>query len=91
MRKPVQVSTACHFVTGAFSASDPYTLLPEDEDEWDSFFNWALSEVFNVDENTDQEAAFAEAEDAMEWLRGLFEEKPEQREPVSPYPLRIKT
>ena len=26
MREPVQVSTACHFVTGAFSASDPYTL-----------------------------------------------------------------
>ena len=24
MREPVQVSTACHFVTGAFSASDPY-------------------------------------------------------------------
>lgn len=24
MRKPVQVSTACHFVTGAFLASDPH-------------------------------------------------------------------
>ena len=31
--------------------------LPEDEDEWDSFFDWALSGVFDVDENTDQEAA----------------------------------
>ena len=24
MREPVQVSPACHFVTGSFSASDPY-------------------------------------------------------------------
>ena len=24
MREPVQVSTACHFVTGAFPASDPH-------------------------------------------------------------------
>lgn len=54
--------------------------LPEDEDEWDSFFDWTLSEVFDVDENTDQEAAFAEAEDALEWLRGLFEKEPEQNE-----------
>ena len=60
--------------------------LPEDEDEWDSFFDWALSEVFDVDENTDQEAAFAEAEDALEWLRGLFEKEPEQNEvPFDPY------
>ena len=60
--------------------------LPEDEDEWDSFFDWALSEVFDVDENTDQEAAFAKAEDAIEWLRGLFEEDPEQNEvPFDPY------
>ena len=36
--------------------------LTEDEDEWDSFFDWALSEVFDVDENTDHEVAFAEAE-----------------------------
>lgn len=54
--------------------------LTEDEDEWDSFFDWALSEVFDVDENTDHEVAFAEAEDALEWLRGLFEEDPEQNE-----------
>ena len=54
--------------------------LPEDEDEWDSFFDWALSEVFDVDENTDQEAAFAEPEDAMEWLRWLFEEETEQND-----------
>lgn len=40
--------------------------LTEDEDEWDSFFDWALSEVFDVDENTDHEVAFAEAEDALE-------------------------
>ena len=60
--------------------------LPEDEDEWDSFFDWALSEVFDVDENTDQEAAFAKAEDAMEWLRGLFEDEPEQNDvPFDPY------
>lgn len=26
MREPVQVSTACYFVTGAFQASDLYTL-----------------------------------------------------------------
>ena len=60
--------------------------LPEDEDVWDSFFDWALNEVFDVDENTDQEAAFAEAEDAMEWLRGLFEDEPEQNDvPFDPY------
>ena len=60
--------------------------LTEDEDEWDSFFDWALSEVFDVDENTDHEVAFAEAEDALEWLRGLFEEDPEQNEiPFDPY------
>lgn len=60
--------------------------LPGDEDEWDSFFDWALSEVFDVDENTDQEAAFAEAEDALEWLRGLFEEDSEQNDvPFDPY------
>ena len=60
--------------------------LTEDEDEWDSFFDWALSEVFDVDENTGHEVAFAEAEDALEWLRGLFEEDPEQNEiPFDPY------
>ena len=60
--------------------------LPEDEDEWDSFFDWALSEVFDVDENTDQEAAFAEAEDALAWLRELFEEDPKQNvAPFDPY------
>ena len=60
--------------------------LTEDEDEWDRFFDWALSEVFDVDENTDHEVAFAEAEDALEWLRGLFEEDPEQNEiPFDPY------
>ena len=40
----------------------------------------------DIDENTDQEAAFAEPEDAMEWLRGLFEEETEQNEvPFDPY------
>ena len=34
--------------------------LTEDEDEWDSFFDWALSEVFDVDENTDHEVALSE-------------------------------
>ena len=64
----------------------PQLPLPEDEDEWDSSFEWALSEVFDVDENTDQEAAFAEAEDAMEWLRELFEEEPKQHvAPFDPY------
>ena len=68
--------------------------LTEDEDEWDSFFDWALSEVFDVDENTDHEVAFAEAEDALEWLRGLFEEDPEQNEipfdPLSQNPAYIR-
>ncbi len=60
--------------------------LPEDEDEWDSFFDWAASEIFDVDENIDREAAFIEAEDAMEWLRGLFVEEPEQNvAPFDPY------
>ena len=56
--------------------------LPEDEDEWDNFCDWALSVVFNIDENTDRETVFAEAEDAMEWLRGMFKEEPEQNEGV---------
>ena len=49
-------------------------------------FDWALSEVFYVDENTDQEAAFAKAEDTIEWMRGFFEKDPEQNEvPFDPY------
>ncbi len=60
--------------------------LPEDAEELDNFFDWAVSVVFDVDESIDREAAFAEAEDAMEWLRGLFEEEPEQNvAPVNPY------
>ena len=60
--------------------------LPEDEDEWDSFFDWAVREVFDVDENIDREAAFIEAGDALEWLRGLFEDEPEQNNvPFDPY------
>ena len=46
----------------------------------------ALLRISSADENTDQEAAFAEAEDALEWLRGLFEEDPEQNDvPFDPY------
>ena len=58
MRKPVQVSTACHFVTGAFLASDPHIVeqfisrgLPENRSPSDFAYGNFSEAGFNFSPN----------------------------------------
>ena len=56
--------------------------LPDDAENWDEddFYNWVERVAFGFDKYSTHKDSLAEAEDALEWLRELFEEEPEQNE-----------
>ena len=62
--------------------------LPDDAENWDEddFYNWVERVAFGFDKYSTHKDSLAEAEDALEWLRGMFEEEPEQNDvPFDPY------
>ena len=69
MRKPVQVSTACHFVTGAFLASDPHIVeqfisrgLPENRSPSDFAYGNFSEAGFNFRPNWTEVKAWPDFE-----------------------------
>ena len=53
--------------------------LADDAENWDEddFYNWVERVAFWFDKYSTHEDSLAEAEDALEWLRGWFEEDPQ--------------
>ena len=62
--------------------------LPDDAENWDEddFYNWVERVAFGFDKYSTYKDSLAEAEDALEWLRGLFGEEPQYTPaPFNPY------